>query len=223
MHNQTERTVVGSLHRRLSEAAVAVRRGSRRDRTVPFNNGNSNFFRFPLSACPEKILEFEERRAQGKKQNHRKPKPKKSENRAPLKEIDLKLQNLLLDIELESNARQKASLTMEAKSTNGNTVIKVDQMKQNLHLLPTELEGKVERNNVSGRYPMGSRAATTEVIDLLSPSPSVPSRMVSKCQRASVDCIEMIDLSESEIEASPEHAKKARELRLFLASIRQDC
>lgn len=111
---------------------------------------------------------------------------------------------------------------MEAKSTNGNTVIKVDQMKQNLLLLPTELEGKVERNNVSGRYPTGSRAATTEVIDLLSPSPSVPSRMVSNCQRASVDCIEMIDLSESEIEASPEHAKKARELRLFLASIRQD-
>ncbi|XP_058205872.1 single-strand DNA endonuclease 1 isoform X1 [Rhododendron vialii] len=175
------------------------------------------------SACPEKILEFEERRAQGKKQNHRKPKPKKSENRAPLKEIDLKLQNLLLDIELESNARQKASLTMEAKSTNGNAVIEVDQMKQNLLLLPTELEGKVERNNVSGRYPTGSHAATTEVIDLLSPSPSVPSRMVSKCQRASVDCIEMIDLSESEIEASPEHAKKARELRLFLASIRQDC
>ncbi|KAI8564779.1 hypothetical protein RHMOL_Rhmol03G0208700 [Rhododendron molle] len=175
------------------------------------------------SACPEKILEFEEQRAQGKKQNHRKPKPEKSENRAPLKEIDLKLQNLLLDIELESNARQKASLTMEAKLTNGNAAIKVDQMKQNLLLVPTELEGKVERNNVSGRYPTGSHAATTEVIDLLSPSPSVPSRMVSKCQRASVDCIEMIDLSESEIEASPEHAKKARELRLFLASIRQDC
>lgn len=187
------------------------------------SNGNTNFFRFPLSACPEKILEFEERRAQGKKQNQRKPKPKKSENKAPLKEIDLKLQNLLLDIELESIARQKASLSLEAKSTNGIAVIKVDQMNQNQLLPPTLLEGKIKRNNVSGRHPTGPPAATTEVIDLLSPSPSVPSRMVSTCQRASVDCIEVIDLSESEIEASPEHAKKARELRLFLASIRPNC
>ncbi|KAH7841863.1 hypothetical protein Vadar_002433 [Vaccinium darrowii] len=173
------------------------------------------------SACPEKILEFEERRAEAKKPNHRKPKPKKSENRAPLKEIDVKLQNLLLDIELESNASQKASLSMVAKSTNRTAVIKVDQTNHN-QLLPTELEDKIEKNNASGCFPSGPRAATTEVISLLSPSPAVPGRMVSKFQQAGVDCIEMIDLCESETEPSPEHAKKARELRLFLASIRED-
>lgn len=138
-----------------------------------FSIQNSNVLRFPRSACPEKILEFEERRAEAKKPNHRKPKPKKSENRAPLKEIDVKLQNLLLDIELESNASQKASLSMVAKSTNRTAVIKVDQTNHN-QLLPTELEDKIEKNNASGCFPSGPRASTTEVISLLSPSPAVP-------------------------------------------------
>ncbi|KAE9464882.1 hypothetical protein C3L33_03202, partial [Rhododendron williamsianum] len=69
--------------------------------------GNQSLSGLSFFACPEKILEFEERRAQGKKQNHRKPKPKKSENRAPLKEIDLKLQNLLLDMNLRAMPDRK--------------------------------------------------------------------------------------------------------------------
>ncbi|KAK9994461.1 hypothetical protein SO802_024164 [Lithocarpus litseifolius] len=43
------------------------------------------------SACPEKIVEFEEERAERKKQNHRKTRPKKSEKGSSVTEIDLKL------------------------------------------------------------------------------------------------------------------------------------
>ncbi|PSS33088.1 Flap endonuclease GEN-like [Actinidia chinensis var. chinensis] len=192
------------------------------------------------SACPEKILEFEERRGHGKKPNHRKPRLKKSENRA----IDLKLQNLLLDIELQSSTSQKASLSMEATLMNINGVTQIDRMNQNL-LPSAEPVGNIEKNPTSDCYTINPSVAAMEVIDLLSPSPPARSRMVSKCQQANVECIEMIELSESETEASPEHTRKveciemselreseteaspehtrkARELRSFLASIRED-
>ncbi|GMP24415.1 hypothetical protein CsSME_00001689 [Camellia sinensis var. sinensis] len=168
-------------------------------------------------ACPEKILEFEERRAQRNKPNHRKPRTKKSENRAPMKEIDLKLQDLLLDIEQESSASQRGN---EPKSRNA-AVIKGDLMNKNLRI-STKSKGNIERNNAADCYTTGSSVATMEVIDLLSPSPPVHGRIVSRCQQANVECIDMIDLSESETEASPEHTRKARELRLFLDSIRKD-
>ncbi|MFS8016434.1 putative spleen exonuclease [Helianthus anomalus] len=55
-----------------------------------------------------------------------------------------------------------------------------------------------------------NRKVETQVVDLVSPfSVACPSKNV-------------IDLSESETEVSPEHAKKARELRLFVAKIRDD-
>ena len=117
----------------------------------------------------------------GKKPNPRKPRPKKPRNRA----IDLKLQNLLLDIELESSASQKASLSMDR-----NAVTKVDQMNQNL-LPSVESVANIEKNPTSDCYIINSSIAAAEVIDLLSPSLPVHSRMVSKCQQANVECIEM--------------------------------
>ncbi|KAJ0845288.1 putative spleen exonuclease [Helianthus annuus] len=54
----------------------------------------------------------------------------------------------------------------------------------------------------------------TQVVDLVSPfSVACPSKNLD---------VNVIDLSESETEVSPEHAKKARELRLFVAKIRDD-
>lgn len=60
-------------------------------------------------ACREKILEFEERKAQRKKQNIQKRKPKKKETNSSVAELDLKLQNLLLDINLRDEANFNAS------------------------------------------------------------------------------------------------------------------
>ncbi|KAH9607483.1 hypothetical protein KSS87_019380, partial [Heliosperma pusillum] len=61
------------------------------------------------SACPEKIEEFEKRRAEQKKQKNHKPRSKKSDEKASLPNVDLKLQNLLLEIESDSNARHEES------------------------------------------------------------------------------------------------------------------
>ncbi|XP_039029008.1 single-strand DNA endonuclease 1-like [Hibiscus syriacus] len=60
------------------------------------------------SACPEKIKEFDDRRAL-KKKNQRKSRSKKSGKECSVAEIDRKLQNLLLDIELGSKSSPMAS------------------------------------------------------------------------------------------------------------------
>ncbi|KAK6275573.1 hypothetical protein POUND7_005282 [Theobroma cacao] len=165
------------------------------------------------SACPEKITEFVDRRALEKK-HHRKSRPKKSEQKCSVAEIDLKLQDLLLDIELGSKSIPIASrevisgkMTM---ATEGNFV----------NLDPEvilESEGNADCKAVTLCPQTGMTAPEHEVIDLSSPSPQVQSQNVPRCTDVSV-----IDLSDSETERSPEHVKKARELRLFLASIRDD-
>ncbi|XP_059667066.1 single-strand DNA endonuclease 1 [Cornus florida] len=163
------------------------------------------------SACPERILEFEERRAQGKKP---KPRRKKTEDRTSMKDIDLKLQELLLDIEQGSRITHKASLLTGAIPAKEHAVAAVDLMNQEL-LHGTESKGSIKRNDSISYYPASSSVAETEVIDLLSPLPP----NITKCEKPTVQCIDVIDLGDSEIETSPEHARKARELRLFLASI----
>lgn len=62
----------------------------------------------------------------------------------------------------------------------------------------------------------------SEIIDLLSPSPpkAKQSSLTSlKCEQSSDKHMEVINLSDSENDMSPEHKEKAKELRLFLASI----
>ncbi|KAL9237298.1 hypothetical protein vseg_011865 [Gypsophila vaccaria] len=168
------------------------------------------------SACPEKIAEFEERRAQKKKEKNPKPRSKKSE--ASLLSVDLKLQNLLLEIESDSIARRKNSLqTTKCTSERSNIVdltipdtFLVDQYENNVSKVPNE-DFCSDSHTVSAM----------DVIDLLSPSPELTTRFVSKCQ-GNPDLVNVIDLCDSDMEISPEHAKKTRDLRLFLASIRQD-
>ncbi|KAF3961174.1 hypothetical protein CMV_014178 [Castanea mollissima] len=168
------------------------------------------------SACPEKIVEFEEERAERKKQNQRKTRPKKSEKGSSVTEIDLKLQRLLLDIELESSSVRNASFSSNVEISESRTAApEVDLTNQDLRLDPKSSDD-VSCNEV------GPSTAKSEVIDLLSPSPPRQSRIVSKFPKSNGQCIDVIDLSESETDVSPEHERKARELRLFLASIRDE-
>ncbi|XP_050252041.1 single-strand DNA endonuclease 1-like isoform X1 [Quercus robur] len=168
------------------------------------------------SACPEKIVEFEEERAERKKQNHRKTGPKKSEKGSSVTEIDLKLQRLLLDIELESSSVHNASFSSNVEISESRTAApEVDLTNQDLWLDPKSSDD-ISCNEV------GPSTAKSEVIDLLSPSPPRQSCMVSKFPKSNGPCIDVIDLSESETDVSPEHERKARELRLFLASIRDE-
>uniref|UniRef100_A0A7N2MK11 Single-strand DNA endonuclease 1 chromo domain-containing protein n=1 Tax=Quercus lobata TaxID=97700 RepID=A0A7N2MK11_QUELO len=188
---------------------------------ISFNTGKFVFlilysFLFVQSACPEKIVEFEEERAERKKQNHRKTRPKKSEKGSSVTEIYLKLQRLLLDIELESSSVHNASFSSNVEISESHTAApEVDLTNQDLWLDPKSSDD-ISCNEV------GPSTAKSEVIDLLSPSPPRQSRIVSKFPKSNGQCINVIDLSESETDVSPEHERKARELRLFLASIRDE-
>ncbi|KAK8278605.1 hypothetical protein V6Z11_D09G053000 [Gossypium hirsutum] len=166
------------------------------------------------SACPEKIKEFDDKRALEKK-NQRKSRPTKSGKQCSLTEIDQKLQHLLLDIELGSESSPMAS--REVISDQMPTATEVNFMNRDP---PIILDSYCRATMLCQETDI--TAPKHEVIDLLSPSPQVQSRVVSRCTQMNDQHITIIDLSESETERSPEHVRKARELRLFLASIRDD-
>ncbi|KAL8126113.1 hypothetical protein AgCh_013413 [Apium graveolens] len=177
-------------------------------------------------ACPEKIVEFEEKRALAKKQNTRKPRVKRSEKGAPIREIEKKLQDLLLDIENEHIATQKAVLYRQSVTDKTSDLTEVGHTNQGL---PLGTKSKSDLERVDAVYKSSALALQqAEVVDLLSPSPPMRVRNVPKCQEDNVPHIpnvekcqdEFIDLSDTENEASPAHAIKARELRAFLNSIK---
>ncbi|KAL3630604.1 Single-strand DNA endonuclease 1 [Castilleja foliolosa] len=166
------------------------------------------------SACPEKIVEFQQRKTEKKKPTRR-SRPKKVDEGDDTKDtnIDRKLQELLLDIERDSCG----TTTFNNNNNINNTH---DGMDYQTTPLNSELGSKNKESSSFVGYSSssGSRSAGTDIIDLTSPPPRVHAREVSKCQVAR--CADVIDLSDMENDVSPEHARKARELRLFVASIR---
>ncbi|KAA3455839.1 flap endonuclease GEN-like 2 [Gossypium australe] len=166
------------------------------------------------SACPEKIKEFDDKRALEKK-NQIKSRPKKSGKQCSLTEIDQKLQHLLLDIELGSESSPMAS--REVISDQTPTATEVNFMNRD----PPIISDSDCRATMLCQE-TDITAPKHEVIDLLSPSPQVQSRVVSRCTQMNDQHITIIDLSESKNKRSPKHVRKARVLRPFLASIRDD-
>lgn len=158
-------------------------------------------------------MEFESKRAQAR--------PKKSKPISSTAEIDEKLQELLLDIESESSTIRDASftcteVTFEDRIAGTNS----DSMR------PDPLFDAVSESDGDGKatmscYPTGAAVAKNEIVDLVSPSP-VQCRNVSKIRALKYQPTNAIELSDSETENSPEHERKARELRLFIASIKED-
>ncbi|KAK2367034.1 5'-3' exonuclease family protein [Trifolium repens] len=179
------------------------------------------------SACPEKISEFEEKKALRKKQNVRKRRPKKNETMPSLAELDLTLQNLLLDNNLEDETNDNVS----ESDSSGRILGEITAMAEsdlNTENLMLSRDDDIENNdwirnisNVTNNEGVSSMDKNV-VIDLLSPTPIKPSNNSSKFHRSSDQNIEVINLSDSENEVSPEHKEKAKELRLFLASIRNE-
>uniref|UniRef100_A0A2P2K2K9 Flap endonuclease GEN-like 2 n=1 Tax=Rhizophora mucronata TaxID=61149 RepID=A0A2P2K2K9_RHIMU len=163
------------------------------------------------SACPEKIAEFEERRALGKKQNHQKRRPKTLEKISAMPDINSKLETLLFDIELGSDTANC--------SASFHTSTKISETRTSSTALNFTNQDLLNANAITSRYRGGASIAKNEVIDLLSPSPPRRDDTVSRFQ-GNDPSIDLVELSESETEMSPEHARKARELRVFLASIR---
>lgn len=158
------------------------------------------------SACPEKILEFVERKALGKKQNDRKQRAKKLDKVAKMDEVELQLKNLVLEIERDTDtipASTRLPLKMMQRCP-------LEDMTNNKIRVDSSIKT------------MRKKDLNMDIIDLCS-SPEeqvVVARCVSKHEEDKVEVIELIDSSESDSEAlSPEHARKARELRSFLANL----
>lgn len=184
---------------------------------------------FHNSACPEKIVEFEERLAEKKQPKPRKPRQKKAETDKSLKEVDTKLQELLLEIEGTTTNTQKYRLLDEPIVNIDQHETKTDQdWSMLINTTSNSQKIKMADNNTKSCYnimtevvnlstPLVTKSKTkveTDIVDLLSPFSAV-------CPMKHRD-VDVIELSESETDVSPEHAKKARELRLFVAKIRNE-
>jgi flap endonuclease GEN len=162
-----------------------------------------------------------------KKQNVRKRRPKKKETTPSLAELDLTLQNLLLDNNLEDETNDNFS----ESDSSGRILGEITAMAEsdlNTENLMLSRDDDIENNewirnirNITSNEAVSSTDKNV-VIDLLSPTPIKPSNNSSKFHRSSDQKIEVINLSDSENEVSPEHKEKAKELRLFLASIRNE-
>lgn len=175
------------------------------------------------SACPEKISEFEEKKALRKKQNVQKRRPKKKETTSSLAELDLKLQNLLLDDNLQDDTNHSASDSSGRILEETTSTAEDDLNTENMMLSHDDIEYNEWIQNISNisSNDVVSSKDKNVVIDLLSPSPLKPSNS-SKFHPSSDQNIEVINLSDSENEVTPEHKQKAKELRMFLASIRNE-
>lgn len=146
------------------------------------------------------------------------PIPGKSDDKASMTNVDLKPQELLPEFESEDKLRRRHSLcsapTSGSSSKNDSTMLST--------VLDEQDEGKITEEASSDFQSGPPPTSEVDMIDLLSPSPEPRALYVSKCQ-GNVEQVSVIDLSDSDVDMmSPDHAQKARELRVFLASIRED-
>lgn len=88
----------------------------------------------------------------------------------------------------------------------------------------TMLDTNADCHSETQPNPAGETSPESEIIDLSSPHPPIrhnsPHRNVVTTSTNQYSNV--VDLSEYEFERSPEHERKARELRLFLSSIKYD-
>lgn len=141
-----------------------------------------------------------------KKRNIQKRRPKKTEVTSSVAELDLKLKNLLLDVNPGGRANHNASDLSEQVFQDTTAMAKANLNNRDLfHMSHDEEQIGLNQNisNISNHQADSSRAET-EVIDLLSPSPK-QSHAPSKCRQSNGQHIEVINLSDSENDTSPEH------------------
>nr|XP_043626729.1 single-strand DNA endonuclease 1 [Erigeron canadensis] len=221
------------------------------------------------SACLEKIVEFEENLAEKKKPKPRKPRLKKTDNNKSVDKVDLKLQELLLEIEGTRSHSQNYGLhdtpLVKTRPNNEEIYQLIDEplvstrpnIEENYQLLdgPLDVPLFTQINHIEKNYqlldePMGNMRSDHEkvkmtekpadscdiepkIVNLSTPltmkgNRIVDTEIVDLLSPLSLDCLskhhqndaDVIDLSESDMDVSPEHAKKAKELRLFVAKIK---
>nr|CAD1821037.1 unnamed protein product [Ananas comosus var. bracteatus] len=117
---------------------------------------------------------------------------------------------------------KKQTRKPRTRKPNKNAVAEVDLQLKGL-LLSIESQSNALTDITNRSKPTNVDTVKPIVIDLSSPSPPLHACKVAKCQKTTGQnvVIEVYE-SESESEVSSEHARKARELRLFIDSIRHD-
>ncbi|KAL9255578.1 Single-strand DNA endonuclease 1-like protein [Drosera capensis] len=179
------------------------------------------------SACPERITEYNQR-VEEKKQKPRKSKPKQLNDKPPFirAEIDHKLKTLSLDIESDHQVRYNTAFgTLVAECTTAVTQT-VNLVQKKVEVASTTdkfliIEENMDISPVKSFDLDASNFLENEVIDLLSPSPQNNKHGVTCCQGVR-EGIEVVDLCDSDMDISPEHLRKARDLRMFLNNIRKE-
>ncbi|KAJ8536760.1 hypothetical protein K7X08_035161 [Anisodus acutangulus] len=147
-------------------------------------------------ACPERILEFQERRAQGKKRNTNRSGPRKLEKTPLVSEDD----ESITQIQLVDPGMQSRDMW------NSNSIKK---------------GGFTSRSAICQESDILPASSKEEVIDLTSPPPLRHASGNSKHREDNIQRIDVIELSDSENDMfSPEHIRRARELRMFIAGIK---
>lgn len=131
-----------------------------------------------------------------------------------MREIERKLQEVLKESTSSTNVVSPRGLVAERSLGSGH----VDVIEQRTMHLDAELGMEGDGTNP------GSTTASTapEIVDLVSPAaPRVHRRELSRFKETR-RCIDVIELSDTDNDGSPEHATKMRELRLFMANIRDE-
>lgn len=166
-------------------------------------------------------MDYENNLALRKKQISRKPRQSKPEHGPVSPELDEKLQQLLLEIDSGSASNIRTTCLSADSAAHGNQGSAMSTLlyKEGSSVGREAYGGAIACNRVGP-------SAAEELIDLSSPLPSLEVRpsAIRKCSQLDSrrDCLQdVIILSDSDMEMSPEHAKKARELRLFIAGLKE--
>ncbi|GER46655.1 flap endonuclease GEN-like protein [Striga asiatica] len=161
------------------------------------------------SACPEKIKEFHERKAHKQKPTKNKSRAVKVESKSDTVDVHKKLQELLLDIERDSCTMNNGATCHVGLDYQQNSITSLNYS-----------ESKSE-HSLSLSSSSGSRSIGKDIIDLISPPPKQTiARGVSNFRE--MEFSDVIELSDTDNDVSPEHARKAKELRMFIANIRDE-
>lgn len=116
---------------------------------------------------------------------------------------------------------KKLSRRPRARKSTKAAIREVDIQLQGL-LLGIESQSNYLSDTTNRCQPIDVNSVEPEVIDLSTPSPPHGTCDVGKRQTVISQHAEVIDVSESENDLSPEHEQKARALRLFIDSIKGD-
>ena len=157
-----------------------------------------------------------EKKCEAKKKQNRRPRPRKPTKASDVGEVDLQLKGLMLGIESQSNAVPDAMKCHELN--NLHNILGSEAFIDLSSPSPPLRACKLAKHQVHIEKQVG-------IIDVCESDTIDKFTVVNVSETETINTdkhVEVINICESETDASPEHERKARELRLFIKSIRKD-